>query len=256
VRTPRRLPVSVSEPGQDGPLPATVAAFDFDGTVTKGSSTFPFLVAVRGLIPVVLTVLRTLPAALRAVIFSGSAADEYKELLFVNLFRGYSAEQVERRGADFAQNHLRQRLRPDIRRRIEWHHQRGHLVVLVSASLEAYVRPAGEILQVDGVLGTRLAVDSAGILSGHFDGKNCRGAEKYGRLVGWMRANGLEAAGKGQAVLWAYGNSRGDAWLLGAADFPVDAGRLGRVGALRRFPPLRSLVHGSGQFPSRERAEP
>ena len=83
--------------------------------------------------------------------------------------------------------------------------------MLVSASLEHYVLPAGELLGVDGVLATRLAVDAAGMVSGRFDGKNCRGAEKYARVVGWLRANGLAATGQSQAILWAYGNSRGDA---------------------------------------------
>jgi len=62
--------------------------------------------------------------------------------------------------------------------------------------------------------------------------------------VGWLRANGLAGAGQAQAVLWAYGNSRGDAWLLGAADHAVDAGRLGRLGALRRFPSLADVEAG------------
>jgi HAD superfamily hydrolase (TIGR01490 family) len=228
-------------PEDESPGPATVAAFDFDGTVTRGGSTVTFLIAVRGLLPVALAIGRSLPKLVRAAVFSGSAADDYKEQLFVRLLRGMTDEELARRGKSFAANHLALRLRPEVRKRIEWHRSRGHRVVLVSASLEHYVAPAGEILGVDGVLATRLAVDAAGMVSGHFDGKNCRGAEKYARVVGWLRANGLAGAGRAQAVLWAYGNSRGDAWLLGAADHAVDAGRLGRFGALHRFPSLASL---------------
>jgi phosphatidylglycerophosphatase C len=223
---------------------ATVAAFDFDGTVTRGASTVSFLIAVRGLLPVAVALTLTLPKLVRAAVLSGSAADDYKELLFVRLLRGMADEDLSRKGRDFAEDHLRLRLRPEVRRRIEWHRQRGHRVVLVSASVEHYIGPAGEILDVDGVLATRLAVDAGGIVSGRFDGKNCRGAEKYARVVGWMRANGLSGAGRTQAVLWAYGNSRGDEWLLGAADHAIDAGRLGRFGALRRFPTLASLDNG------------
>jgi HAD superfamily hydrolase (TIGR01490 family) len=228
-------------PEDESSGPVTVAAFDFDGTVTRGGSTVTFLIAVRGLLPVALAIGRSLPKLVRAAIFSGSAADDYKEQLFVRLLRGMTDEELARRGTSFAANHLALRLRPEVRKRIDWHRARGHRVVLVSASVEHYVGPAGEILGVDGVLATRLAVDAAGMVSGHFDGKNCRGAEKYARVVGWLRANGLAGAGRAQAVLWAYGNSRGDAWLLGAADHAVDAGRLGRFGALRRFPSLASL---------------
>jgi phosphatidylglycerophosphatase C len=231
-------------PGDESLEPATVAAFDFDGTVTRGASTVSFLIAVRGLLPVAATLIRTLPGLARAALFSGSAADDYKEKLFVRLLRGMSDEELTRKGKAFAATHLQLRLRPEVRRRIEWHQARGHRVVLVSAAVEHYIAPAGEMLGVDGVLGTRLAVDAAGMVSGHFDGKNCRGAEKYARVVGWLRANGLAGAGQAQAVLWAYGNSRGDAWLLSAADHPVDAGRLGRLGALRRFPRLAAVDEG------------
>jgi len=236
--------------GEGHESPPTVAAFDFDGTVTRGSSTVAFLIEVRGLLPVAAILIRTLPGLIRAAIFSGSAADSYKERLFVSLLRGMSDEELSRKGHAFAANHLRLRVRPEVQRRIEWHHERGDMVVLVSASVEHYVGPAGELLGVDGVLATRLAVDAAGIVSGRFDGKNCRGAEKYARVVGWLRANGLAGAGQAQAVLWAYGNSRGDAWLLGAADHAVDVGRLGRLGALRRFPTLAQVESGRTARPA------
>jgi hypothetical protein len=52
-----------------------------------------------------------------------------------------------------------------------------------------------------------------------------------------------EAAGDSgvRPVLWAYGNSEGDRRLLAGADVGVDAGRLGRVGALRSFVRLAAL---------------
>ncbi len=128
-------------------------------------------------------------------------------------------------------------------RRLEWHRRQGHHTVIVSASPECYVSPAGEELGVDGVVATRLAVGGGGLLTGGYEGKNCRGAEKYARLVGHLRSLGLLSNNGGeQPVLWAYGNSRGDLRLLNAADHGVDAGRLGPLGALRRFPRLSEVV--------------
>ena len=43
-------------------------------------------------------------------------------------------------------------------------------------------------------------------------------------------------------MLWAYGNSRGDLRLLNAADHGVDAGKLGPLGRLRRFPRLAQVM--------------
>jgi phosphatidylglycerophosphatase C len=224
----------------------TVAAFDFDGTITRGGSTVPFLIRARGLLPVLYALVRTLPQIVMAGIFSGAAADEAKERLFTLLLADYPLERIERVGNMFAEQHLRQRLRPEVQARLDWHRSQGHLVVLVSASLEHYVEPAGRRLGVDGVLATRLAVGGSGLLTGRFDGKNCRGAEKYARVASWMRARGLAGAGPAQPVLWAYGNSRGDAWLLNSADQGVDAGRLGRFGRLSHYPTIAQISGQSG----------
>jgi len=235
-------PASQNPPaGAPGAEVPTVAAFDFDGTLTRGGSVFPFLVRVRGFAPVARAVLLTLPRLFRAAAFSGAAADEAKEALFSRLLSGLSVELVDKVAAEFAEEHVRRRLRPEVRDRLDLHRKLGHRVVIVSASPECYVRVAGELLGADATLATRLGA-GGGILTGRFDGQNCRGAEKYARLVGWLRAEGLSGAGMSQPVLWAYGNSRGDLRLLSAADHGIDTGHLGRFGRLRRFPALSEMA--------------
>ena len=136
-------------------------------------------------------VLRLSPGLLRAAVTGGTAADEVKEKLFTRLLGGLAVEEVDRRSAVFAHRHLQRHLRDDTRRRLEWHRRQGHHTVIVSASPECYVGPAGEELGVDGVVATRLAVGGGGLLTGGYEGKNCRGAEKYARLVVYLRARGL-----------------------------------------------------------------
>jgi HAD superfamily phosphoserine phosphatase-like hydrolase len=133
-----------------------------------------------------------------------------------------------------------------VHRRLEWHRSQGHHTVIVSASPECYVAPCGAELGVDGVVATRLAVGGAGLLTGGYEGKNCRGSEKYARLVVYLRAQGLLSNNGRHPVLWVYGNSRGDLRLLHAADHGVDAGRLGRLGRLRRFPRLADVAGQPG----------
>jgi len=233
-------PDAASSPSDAGG--PTVAAFDFDGTLTNSGSVFPFLVSMRGLLPVLRAVIPLSPALVHAAIAGGVTADRVKERLFTRLLGGLPVAEVDRRAASFAHRHLQRHLREDTRRRLEWHHRQGHYTVVVSASPECYVSPAGQELGVDGVVATRLAVGGGGLLTGGYEGKNCRGAEKYTRLIMHLRAQGL-LAGKGgeQPVLWAYGNSRGDLRLLNAADHGVDASRLGRLGRLRRFPRLAAV---------------
>jgi phosphatidylglycerophosphatase C len=234
----------------NGPRPParpTVAAFDFDGTLTDAGSAFPFLISLRGAWPVLRAVLRLSPGLLRAALTGGTAADEVKEKLFTRLLGGLAVAEVDRRSAVFAHRHLQRHLREDVRRRLEWHRRQGHHTVIVSASPECYVSPAGEELGVDGVVATRLAVGGGGLLTGGYEGKNCRGAEKYTRLMMHLRSQGLLSNNGGeQPVLWAYGNSRGDLRLLNAADHGVDAGRLGPLGRLRRFPRLSEVIASTG----------
>ena len=229
-------------PGPSDPGRPTVAAFDFDGTLVDSGSVFPFLVSLRGLLPVLRAVIPLSPALLHAAIAGGVTADRVKERLFTRLLGGLPVDEVDRRSASFAHRHLQRHLRDDTRRQLEWHQRQGHYTVVVSASPECYVSPAGQELGVDGVVATRLAVGGGGLLTGGYEGKNCRGAEKYARLIGHLRAQGLLAGNGGeQPVLWAYGNSRGDLRLLNAADHGVDAGRLGPLGRLRRFPRLGAV---------------
>ena len=115
------------------------------------------------------------PPSLRAAITGGTAADEVKEKLFTRLLGGLAVTEVDRRSAVFAHRHLQRHLRDDARRRLEWHRGQGHYTVIVSASPECYVSPAGEELGVDGVVATRLAVGGGGLLTGGYEGKNCRG---------------------------------------------------------------------------------
>lgn len=243
---PKSSEIGAAQEGSGRGAVPTVAAFDLDGTITRGGSTFTFLVWAAGLRRTVRATVCELPAMVRAAIAGGSAADEVKERLFGRLLAGMPEAQLAETGRRFAQHHLHRRLRPAAARRIAWHRDRGHVVVIVSASVEHYVGPIGEMLGADGSIGTRLAVGGGGLLTGRYEGRNCRGGEKYGRLAAWMRERGLAGAGSVQPILWAYGNARGDLRLLEAADHGVDAGLLRRLGRLRRYPTLARVSRGDG----------
>ena len=136
----------------------------------------PFLVSLRGVWPVLRAVRRASPRPSCAPrITGGTAADEVKERLFTRLLGGLAVTEVDRRSAVFAHRHLQRHLRADARRRLEWHRRQGHYTVIVSASPECYVSPAGEELGVDGVVATRLAVGGGGLLTGGYEGKELPG---------------------------------------------------------------------------------
>jgi phosphatidylglycerophosphatase C len=219
--------------------PLVVAAFDFDGTLTRGGSVWKFLVAMRGPLPVARAALRHLPSLLTGALTGGPSRDRAKERVFHELLGGMSKQDLARRSETFGLNHYRRHSRQDTRARLEWHKQQGHAVVLVSASPECYIEPVARELGAKGVIATRFEVGEDELLTGRFDGANCRGRHKAERLAEWCRLQAGPLGGK--PVLWAYGNSAGDRAMLESADYGVNAGRLGRLGRLRGFWRLRDL---------------
>jgi len=84
-------------------------------------------------------------------------------------------------------------------------------VILVSATLECYLRPWAERICADHVIGTQLETDGEGCLTGGISGRNCHGPEKARRLR--EKISTLD-----QREVYAYGNSIGDRELLEIAD--------------------------------------
>lgn len=215
-----------------------VAAFDLDGTLTEGGSVFRWLRFIAGDSATYRAALRYLIPLSVGAIRSGHYADDAKERLFRALLHGRDEAAVREISREFARRHLTEHGRTHVLERLRWHLQLGHDVVIVSASPQLYVDVIANELGACGALGTRLAVDARGRLSGGYLGKNCRGSEKLRRLREWMEAR----AYGDEPTLYAYGNSRGDRRLLRAAHHPFDVGRLGALGALRQFPRLSGVT--------------
>ena len=190
-----------------------IAAFDVDGTLTTRDCVRPFLERAAGRRRVITSMLRrpfaTVVAAVRR------DRDRFKEIIVGGSLRGKLIADVETSGEQFAQYILVNWLRPDTLRRLRWHQQAGHRIVLVSASLAAYLRPLALRLGIDHVLCT----DSTRAGDRYGDrlvGLNCRADEKRRRLEQW-----LEEQRWVHAEVWAYGNSAGDRELLARADHAV-----------------------------------
>ena len=212
----------------------TVAAFDLDGTLTEGGSVFHWLRFIAGDVAVAKAALPLLVPLTVGALRAGHWADDAKERLFRAVLAGRDFQGVTSASGQFIRHHLAAEGRVDVLGRLNWHREQGHQVVLVSASPQIYVDILVAQLKIDGGLGTVLAVDPAGKLTGSYSGKNCRGTEKMRRLNEWITSRNYDAP----PLIYAYGNSRGDRRLLAGANFPFDAGKMGRWGALRAYPRL------------------
>lgn len=194
-----------------------IAAFDFDGTLTRRDTMVPFLAYVHGRRKLATALADVGPAALSARARRPPGGPHHRDLtkerLLARLFAGDSAERVADAGRSFA-DRLPGRLHPRGRERLAWHRDQGHELVIVSASLLPYLEPFGDAHGIHHVIGTGLEDDGAGRLTGRIVGPNVRGPEKAVRLEAWL-------AGERPLQLYAYGNSSGDTELLALATDPV-----------------------------------
>jgi len=191
-----------------------VVAFDFDGTLTTKDTVVPFLLRLEGRGKLVLR-LAARPVALCTAALHRDR-DRFKALAVHAAFAGRSPELVGVLGAGYAATVHSTLMRADTLQRMAWHRDQGHTIVLVSASLGAYLHPVGALLGVDAVLCTEAVVGPDGRYTGRMAGDNCRGPEKVRRLRAWLAEHQLA-----DAELWAYGDSNGDRELLAAAAHPL-----------------------------------
>ena len=146
-----------------------MAAFDLDGTLTEGGSVFAWLRAVAGNRVATEAAIKMAPRLGMAAIKGGSTADTTKEALFTEVLRGRDAAEVETISHEFAAKHVANELRTEVKARLDFHLASGHHVVIVSASPELYVSAVGELLGTNGAIGTKLAVDQQGKLTGRYE---------------------------------------------------------------------------------------
>lgn len=194
--------------------PRTVAAFDVDGTLTTRDCVLPFLVRAGGWYRVVRAVVRHPWLVLTTGIGRGDR-DRVKAIVVGGAVRGVPRRRLDDLGTAFAAEVGSRWLRRDVYERLVWHRQQGHAVVLVSASLRAYLEPlARDVLGgVEAVLCTDVETGPDGVCTGRLLGANCRAAEKARRMTEWLAGETV--------VLWAYGDSAGDRELLAMAKYPV-----------------------------------
>lgn len=194
-----------------------IAAFDFDGTLTYGDTVFPFLLRACGRRTVSRAVARVAPSAGRARLGRGPRDAHHRDLtkaaLLRELFGGQDAGWLAEQGRLYAET-LSGQLRRQMVDQVRWHHAAGHELVIVSASLAAYLVPFAGDHGFDHVIAVELEAGRDGRLTGALGSPNVRGPEKARRLRAWL-------ADEEPDRLWAYGNSHGDHELLAMATDPV-----------------------------------
>lgn len=199
---------------RDASGPRVVAAFDFDGTLTRGDTLLPFLAAGLGWPRLAQALLRCSPWLLGYALrlLPNHIA---KARLFESTLKGRSSAQMADWTARWLAHDLPRQLRPEALAQLAAHQQAGHCCVMVSASPDLYLRSAAHQLGFDALICTEMEVVQ-GTLTGRMQTPNCYGVQKVVRLSAWFAAQGWPTS---DLTLHAYGDSPGDKPLLRLAQF-------------------------------------
>lgn len=188
----------------------TVAAFDFDGTITTKDSLFLFLFFQCRPI----TFLRNaIPALYYVLLYKLKLIPNFvaKEALFSLFFKGMTLTAFNKRCEQFL-GCLQKNIRQEAELKLRWHQSEEHEVVIISASIENWLLPLARQFGIGHLLATKIEVKS-GVLTGKFLSKNCFGPEKVSRLL-------ERFPDRENYTLYGYGDSKGDRELLAEADYP------------------------------------
>ncbi|WP_104718865.1 HAD family hydrolase [Helicobacter trogontum] len=182
-----------------------IAFFDFDGTITRGDSFRLFLRFVLGK-RFYIKMLENLPTLVgyKLGLIDNSRA---KENVLKSCFKGMDQEVLNNYCAKFTEI-LESFCKDSALQKMRWHKENNHVIVLVSASFEEYLRPLCQHWNID-LLGTTMEVKE-GRLTGNFLQPNCYGPEKERRIKEQYDLTQYER-------IYVYGDTKGDKEMLSLA---------------------------------------
>lgn len=185
-----------------------IAAFDFDGTITIKDTYPAFLKHCFGTIKTYLGFLLLSPVLVlyKMKIIPNDVA---KQLTFIYFFKGMDKEKYLDQCESFKKR-ITEIVRPEALDKIMYHRAKRHYLVIVSASIEDWIRPWANENHFDYVIGTQPEI-AKNKLTGKFASENCYGYQKVTRLT-------QHIPDIAQRYVYAYGDSQGDKQLLAMAN--------------------------------------
>jgi HAD superfamily hydrolase (TIGR01490 family) len=185
-----------------------IAFFDFDGTITTKDTLLEFIKFSKGTLPFYAGFLLASPwlVAYKLKIISNHSA---KERVLRYFFRDTPVEQFDAWCTEFTDHIVPGLIRPKAVEEIRKLKSEGWVVVVVSASPEAWIRKWANALGTE-LIGSLLEVKE-GRITGRIKGRNCHGPEKVRRIREKYAVTDYE-------VVHAYGDTSGDKPMLALAN--------------------------------------
>lgn len=184
-----------------------IAFFDFDGTITTDDSLIKFIRFVVGDAKTLWGMILLSPML---VVYKLKLIPNYKakQIMLSYFFKGMDEQQFKKVAQEYSLKHIDTILRPKAMEKIAWHKEQGHKVVIVSASIECWLKPWCDKNGLD-LIATKIEMKN-GLVTGKLLTKNCYGIEKVNRVKEIYNLDDYEH-------IYAYGDSSGDKELLALA---------------------------------------
>ncbi|MGJ0318665.1 HAD-IB family hydrolase [Aliarcobacter cryaerophilus] len=181
-----------------------LSLFDFDGTITKDDSLLKFIRFVVGDTKFIIGLIALSPTL---TLYKLKLIPNYKakQKMLSYFFKGCSEEYFRKVANEYSLNHIDKILRQKAMEKIQWHKEQGHKVVVVSASIDCWLRPWCEKNGLE-LLATKLEIKDD-IVTGKLLSKNCYGVEKVNRIKELYNLEKYD-------YIYAYGDSSGDKQML------------------------------------------
>ena len=190
--------------------PIVIAAFDFDGTLTKRDTFMPFLARGLGWPRFLLAFVLCSPW-LAAFVLRLIPNHVAKQKLMLATLKNRTTAEMDDWTNRWLANDFPGQLQSWTMARLAEHQQAGHCCVMVSASPDSYLKRVAKQLGFDALLCTEMAVVD-GQLTGLMKTPNCHGEQKVLRLKAWMAER--FGADSDTQVMYAYGDTSGDKPML------------------------------------------
>ena len=186
-----------------------LALFDFDGTITSKDSLLEFIKFSVGKSKFAM-VMGLFSPLIFYYIFIKKDGEIAKQKVLSFLYKGKSEAELKALGKTFAEKIIPGILMQKAMDEIQKFKQLGYRIVVISASLEIWLKPWTDSLGVE-LICTKMKFDQEKF-TGSFATANCNGNEKVNRIKSLLRLEDYHP-------IYAYGNSSGDRPMLALADY-------------------------------------
>lgn len=184
-----------------------LALFDFDGTLTRQDTMLAFIEYIDGKRKLMQSLIILSPILVLTKLGLYKAEQAKKALLKRHL-KGQSKEWLELKAKNFCNNMLPTLFTDEGLEKLAFHRSKGHVVYVVTASLDLWVEPWLQTQSLKGLC-TKIAYTD-GIFVGDFASPNCNGPEKARRIKEAIDLSQFER-------IYAYGDSKGDREMFALA---------------------------------------